>query len=75
MSGCRSEERQPLEQEKTMLRPTPSGNPTDGQPKYEAPKLFEIGGVYALTLKNCKEKKGRGNGLEFAGMSLSVSSC
>jgi hypothetical protein len=58
-----------------LLWPTPSGNLTDGQPEYEAPKLFEIGGVYELTLKNCKEKKGGGNGLKFAGMSVSVSSC
>jgi hypothetical protein len=59
-----------------LLRPTPSWNTTDGQPEYEAPKLFEIGGVYELTLKGCKEKKpGGGNGLKFAGMSISVSSC
>jgi hypothetical protein len=59
-----------------LLRPTPSGNTTDGQPEYEAPKLFEIGGVYELTLKDCKDKKwGGANGLKFAGMSVSVSSC
>jgi hypothetical protein len=59
-----------------LLRTTPSGNTTDRQPEYEAPKLFEIGGVYELTLKGCKEKKsGGGNGLKFAGMSVSVSSC
>jgi hypothetical protein len=60
----------------TLLRPTPTGNPTDGEQEYEAPKLFEIGGVYELTLKGCKVKKGGGgNGLKFAGMSVSVSSC
>ena len=61
-----------------MLRPTPTGNPTDGEQEYEAPKLFEIGGVYELTLKGCKVKNGRGRGADgfnFAGMSVSVSSC
>ena len=59
-----------------MLRPTPTGNPTDGEQEYEAPKLLEIGGVYELTLKGgCKVKKGGGaDGLKFAG-SISVSSC
>jgi hypothetical protein len=59
-----------------LLRPTPHGNNTYGQPEYESPKLFEIGGVYELTLKNCKDKKwGGAHGLKFAGMSVSVSSC
>jgi hypothetical protein len=58
------------------MQPTPTGNPTEGEHEYEAPKLFEIGGVYELTLKNCKVKKGRGaDGFHFAGMSISVSSC
>lgn len=57
-----------------MLRPTPIGNSTDGEQEYDAPKLFEIGGVYELTLKGCKVKKGgAGNGLKFPG--ISVSSC
>jgi hypothetical protein len=60
----------------TLLGSTPTGNPTDGEQEYEAPKLFEIGGVYELTLKGCKEKKRGGpHGLKFAGMSVSVSSC
>lgn len=60
----------------TLLRPTPPVNPTDGEQGYEAPKLFEIGGVYELTLRGCKVKKGgRPDGLNFAGMSISVSSC
>jgi hypothetical protein len=59
----------------TLLRPTPTGNPAEGEHEYEAPKLFEIGGVYELTLKaGCKVKKGGGgNGLKFPG--ISVSSC
>ena len=59
----------------TLLRPIPTANSTDGEQEYEAPKLFEIGGVYELTLKGgCKVKKGGGgNGLKFPG--ISVSSC
>ena len=57
-----------------MLRPIPTANPTEGEQEYEAPKLFEIGGVYELTLKGCKEKKlGGANGLKLPG--ISVSSC
>jgi hypothetical protein len=53
----------------------PTANATDDEQEYEAPKLFEIGGVYELTLKGgCKVKKGGGaNGLKFPG--ISVSSC
>ena len=58
----------------TLLKPTPTGNPTGGEQEYEAPKLFEIGGVYELTLKGCKKEKwGGANGLKFPG--ISVSSC
>jgi hypothetical protein len=63
-----------LHEQEMTLGSTPTGNHTEGEQEYEAPKLFEIGGVYDLTLKGCKVKKGGGgNGLKFPG--ISVSSC
>jgi hypothetical protein len=57
----------------TLMRPTPE--PRD--PEYEPPKLFEIGGVYELTLSGCflDKKWGGSDGLHFMGIAVPVSSC
>jgi hypothetical protein len=59
------------------MRPTPSETITEVREGYEPPKLFEIGGVYELTLSGCflDKKWGGSDGLHFMGMPVPVSSC
>ena len=60
------------------MRPTPNESMAEARDEgYESPKLFEIGGVYELTLSGCfhDKKWGGSDGLQFMGINIPVSSC